>query len=94
MPPPLPGVQHQPSGLAAALAGAKLRKVNRVSAPGFSKPQFETSLSVGGVTDLKKLRGLSVTRRTRAVHPGPVAKVTPTGPAAGVAAAERDSCRR
>lgn len=43
MPPPLPtgggppggppGVQHQPSGLAAALAGAKLRKVHRV---GFS----------------------------------------------------------
>lgn len=43
MPPPLPagggppggppGVQHQPSGLAAALAGAKLRKVNRVSLP-------------------------------------------------------------
>lgn len=41
MPPPLPtgggppggmpGVQHQPSGLAAALAGAKLRKVHRVS---------------------------------------------------------------
>lgn len=40
MPPPLPtgggppggppGVQHQPSGLAAALAGAKLRKVHRV----------------------------------------------------------------
>lgn len=45
MPPPLPagggppggppGVQHQPSGLAAALAGAKLRKVNRVSLPAF-----------------------------------------------------------
>lgn len=41
MPPPLPagggppgglpGVQQQPSGLAAALAGAKLRKVHRVS---------------------------------------------------------------
>lgn len=41
MPPPLPagggppggppGAQHQPSGLAAALAGAKLRKVHRVS---------------------------------------------------------------
>lgn len=41
MPPPLPtgggppgglpGIQHQPSGLAAALAGAKLRKVHRVS---------------------------------------------------------------
>lgn len=44
MPPPLPtgggppggppGIQQQPSGLAAALAGAKLRKVHRVSLRG------------------------------------------------------------
>lgn len=44
----------------------------------------------GGVTDSEKLRNVSVSHRTRVVHPGPVVKATPTGPAAEVAAVERD----
>lgn len=39
-PPPLPaGGGPAPAGLAAALAGAKLRKVQRVSIPNFPGPQ-------------------------------------------------------
>uniref|UniRef100_A0AAX7VHC4 Ena/VASP-like protein n=1 Tax=Astatotilapia calliptera TaxID=8154 RepID=A0AAX7VHC4_ASTCA len=59
MPPPLPagggppggppGVQHQPSGLAAALAGAKLRKVNRdESSPPGSSGKSDSNRSSGG----------------------------------------------
>ncbi|XP_068607850.1 enah/Vasp-like a [Brachionichthys hirsutus] len=63
MPPPLPigggppgglpGVQHQPSGLAAALAGAKLRKVHRVSlhdsnSPPGSSGKSDSNRSSGG----------------------------------------------
>ncbi|RVE57260.1 hypothetical protein OJAV_G00214420 [Oryzias javanicus] len=59
MPPPLPagggppgappGVQHQPSGLAAALAGAKLRKVHRdESSPPGSGGKSDSNRSSGG----------------------------------------------
>ncbi|XP_044230888.1 enah/Vasp-like a isoform X2 [Thunnus albacares] len=59
MPPPLPtgggppggppGVQHQPSGLAAALAGAKLRKVHRdESSPPGSSGKSDSNRSSGG----------------------------------------------
>ncbi|XP_034050848.1 enah/Vasp-like a isoform X3 [Thalassophryne amazonica] len=59
MPPPLPtgggppggppGVQHQPSGLAAALAGAKLRKVQRdESSPPGSGGKSDSNRSSGG----------------------------------------------
>ncbi|KAM9708969.1 enah/Vasp-like a isoform 2-T2 [Menidia menidia] len=59
MPPPLPigggppggppGIQHQPSGLAAALAGAKLRKVNRdESSPPGSGGKSDSNRSSGG----------------------------------------------
>ncbi|XP_061600223.1 enah/Vasp-like a isoform X2 [Cololabis saira] len=59
MPPPLPtgggppggppGIQHQPSGLAAALAGAKLRKVHRdESSPPGSGGKSEANRSSGG----------------------------------------------
>ncbi|XP_062413312.1 enah/Vasp-like a isoform X7 [Pungitius pungitius] len=59
MPPPLPtgggppggppGAQHQPSGLAAALAGAKLRKVQRdESSPPGSSGKSDSNRSSGG----------------------------------------------
>uniref|UniRef100_UPI0037E8217F enah/Vasp-like a isoform X1 n=1 Tax=Semicossyphus pulcher TaxID=241346 RepID=UPI0037E8217F len=59
MPPPLPtgggppggppGAQHQPSGLAAALAGAKLRKVHRdESSPPGSGGKSDSNRSSGG----------------------------------------------
>ncbi|XP_056249077.1 enah/Vasp-like a isoform X2 [Seriola aureovittata] len=59
MPPPLPtgggppggppGIQHQPSGLAAALAGAKLRKVHRdESSPPGSGGKSDSNRSSGG----------------------------------------------
>ncbi|XP_078145629.1 enah/Vasp-like a isoform X2 [Centroberyx gerrardi] len=59
MPPPLPagggppggppGIQHQPSGLAAALAGAKLRKVQRdESSPPGSSGKSDSNRSSGG----------------------------------------------
>ncbi|KAM9842074.1 enah/Vasp-like a [Aulostomus maculatus] len=59
MPPPLPtgggppggppGIQHQPSGLAAALAGAKLRKVQRdESSPPGSGGKSDSNRSSGG----------------------------------------------
>ncbi|KAL7380140.1 hypothetical protein ABVT39_012510 [Epinephelus coioides] len=59
MPPPLPtgggppggppGAQHQPSGLAAALAGAKLRKVHRdESSPPGSSGKSDSNRSSGG----------------------------------------------
>uniref|UniRef100_H2MLI2 Ena/VASP-like protein n=1 Tax=Oryzias latipes TaxID=8090 RepID=H2MLI2_ORYLA len=59
MPPPLPagggppgappGMQHQPSGLAAALAGAKLRRVNRdESSPPGSGGKSDSNRSSGG----------------------------------------------
>nr|XP_057946364.1 enah/Vasp-like a isoform X1 [Doryrhamphus excisus] len=59
MPPPLPtgggppggppGMQHQPSGLAAALAGAKLRKVQRdESSPPGSSGKSDSNRSSGG----------------------------------------------
>lgn len=100
MPPPLPtgggppggppGAQHQPSGLAAALAGAKLRKVQRVSLYGFTVWRLELCLRWGKVDNLFYI----VRFRTRAVRRVLAVKATRTGLAAAAVAVGRDWCRR
>ncbi|XP_029982650.1 enah/Vasp-like a isoform X2 [Sphaeramia orbicularis] len=83
MPPPLPagggppggppGVQHQPSGLAAALAGAKLRKVHRdeSSPPGGKSDSNRSSGGSGGGGEglMQEMNALLARRRKASEKP-------------------------
>ncbi|CAG5866456.1 unnamed protein product [Menidia menidia] len=95
MPPPLPigggppggppGIQHQPSGLAAALAGAKLRKVNRdESSPPGSGGKSDSNRSSGGSGGggeglMQEMNALLARRRKASEKPDEVSLVFKVG---------------